>query len=90
MPRSMTSVAAIQACESAGSGARTVLAKACALDLHPREFAPGQCVRTGLAKATVLLAASDDAPVYTIIAARSFAEYLCRWLANAASPAAGE
>ena len=74
------------ALDIAGDDARTVLAKGCALDLDPREFGPGQCARTGLAKATVLLAVADDAAGYTVIVARSFADYLCRWLANAARP----
>ena len=70
----------------AGADARTVLAKGCALDLHSREFGPGQCARTGLARATVLLVVADAAPAYTIIAGRSFADYLCRWLAHASRP----
>ena len=69
-----------------GADARTVLAKGCTLDLHPREFGPGQCARTGLAKATVLLGALDRSPTYTIIVGSSFADYLCRWLAQAARP----
>ena len=69
-----------------GIDARTVLAKGCTLDLHPREFGPGQCARTSLAKATVLLAVADDAPTYTVIAGRSFSDYLCHWLAHAARP----
>ena len=69
-----------------GADARTVLAKGCTLDLHPREFGPGQCARTGLGKATVLLGALDDAPTFAIIAGRSFADYLCRWLAHASRP----
>ena len=67
-----------------GVDARTVLAKGCTLDLHPREFGPGQCARTGLAKATVLLGVLDNASSYTIIVPRSFSDYLCRWLAHAA------
>ena len=69
-----------------GDDARTVLAKGCTLDLHPREFGPGQCARTGLAKATVLLGALDRSPTYTIIVGSSFADHLCRWLAHAARP----
>ena len=69
-----------------GVDARTVLAKGCTLDLHPREFGPGQCARTGLAKATVLLGVPDNASTYTIIVSRSFSDYLCRWLAHAARP----
>ena len=69
-----------------GADARTVLAKGCPLDLHPREFAPGQCAQTGLGRAAVLLAAADDRPTYAIVVRRSFSDYLCRWLANAAQP----
>lgn len=69
-----------------GVDARTVLAKGCALDLHPREFAPGQCAQTGLGRAAVLLAASGDPSTYAIVVRRSFSDYLCRWLANAARP----
>ena len=69
-----------------GADARTVLAKGCPLDLHPREFAPGQCAQTGLGRASVLLAAADDRPAFAIVVRRSFADYLRRWLANAARP----
>lgn len=67
-----------------GVHARTVLAKGCALDLHPRKFAPGQCAQTGLGRAAVLLAAAGDPSTYAIVVRRSFSDYLCRWLANAA------
>lgn len=69
-----------------GVDARTVLAKGCTLDLHPREFGPGQCTRTSLAKAVVVLGVADDAPTYTVIVGRSSSDYLCRWLAHAARP----
>ena len=62
-----------------------MLAKGCTLDLHPREFGPGQCAQTGLGKAAVLLATSEP-DAWAIIIRRSFADYLCRWLANAARP----
>lgn len=68
-----------------GAEARTVLAKGCTLDLHPREFAPGQCAQTGLGRAAVLLAAGDPSTC-TIVVRRSFSDYLRRWLANAARP----
>lgn len=67
-----------------GMHARTVLAKGCALDLHPREFAPGQCAQTGLGRAAVLLAAAGDPSTYAIVVRRSLSDYLRRWLANAA------
>ena len=69
-----------------GIDARTVLAKGCTLDLHPREFGAGQCARTSLAKTTVVLGVADDAPTYTVIAGRSSSDYVCRWLAHAARP----
>ena len=68
-----------------GADARAVLAKGCTLDLHPREFAPGQCAQTGLGRATVLLAARDPSTC-TIVVRRSFSGYLRRWLENAARP----
>ena len=66
-----------------GAIARTVLAKGCTLDLHPREFAAGQCAQTGLGRAAVLLAA-DDPSTCTIVVRRSVSDYMRRWLANAA------
>lgn len=68
-----------------GAEARAVLAKGCALDLHPREFAPGQCAQTGLGRAAVLLAAVDPSS-YAIVVRRSFSDYVHRWLENAARP----
>ena len=69
-----------------GEDARTVLAKGCTLDLDSREFGPGQCARTDLGKANVLLAVADDAAGCMVVVARSFADYLCRWLAHSARP----
>lgn len=63
-----------------GAGAAERLAAGCALDLHPAAFAVGRCAQSGLAKAGVLLACIDPAPVYEIIVRRSFSEYLLRWL----------
>jgi len=68
-----------------GSNARPLLSKGCAIDLHPREFGPGACVSTHLAKAHVILhqTAYDedtDTPAYDIYVHRSFAEYLWAWL----------
>lgn len=69
-----------------GALARTVLAKGCPLDLHPRAFAPGQCAHTGLGRAAVLLAAAGDPSTFAIVVRRSFSDYVLRWLANAARP----
>lgn len=69
----------------AGPRARDVLMKGCSLDLHPRAFAPGQCAQTRLARCQVLLHQVDAAPAYDVYAQRSFADYVWRWLEDAAS-----
>lgn len=66
-----------------GPQCRELLAKGCTLDLHAREFAVGDCAQSGLAKANVLLALVDESPTFMIVVRRSFADYLCRWLAHA-------
>ena len=71
-----------------GAGARTLLAKGCALDLHKRAFALGDVAQTMLSKAAVILHQTvDDAeasgPVFDIYVSRSFADYLWSWLADA-------
>ncbi len=67
-----------------GPRARDVLWKGCTLDLHPRAFGPGQCAQTNLAKATVTIRQLDESPSYDISVRRSFADYLARWLTDAA------
>lgn len=69
----------------AGLRARDVLAHGCSLDLHPREFTPGRCTQTMLAKAQVVLQQLDDAPTYRVGVRASFADYLARWLLDAAT-----
>ncbi len=70
-----------------GSSARSVLAKGCALDLHPRAFAFGDVAQTTLAKAAIILhqaadETDDDGPAFDIYVARSFADYLWCWLTD--------
>jgi sarcosine oxidase subunit gamma len=67
-----------------GPRARDVLSKGCALDLHPRVFGPGHCAQTNLAKATAIIRQLDESPSYDIVVRRSFADYLARWLTDAA------
>jgi sarcosine oxidase subunit gamma len=57
--------------------------KGCSLDLHPREFGPGRCAQSTLAKAQIILHQLDDGPTYDLYVARSFAEYLWAWLEDA-------
>ncbi len=68
-----------------GPHARDVLTKGCPLDVHPREFAPGDCAQSTLAKALVILHQTDAAPAYDIYVERSFADYLWSWLEDAAA-----
>lgn len=66
-----------------GPRTREVLERGCTIDLHPREFAPGQCAQTLLAKAPALLV-PVDAESMDVVVRRSFADYLARWLLDAA------
>lgn len=71
-----------------GPRAADVLAKGCALDLHPTVFGPGRVAQTLVAQADVILhrveSDSADEPAFDIHVRRSFAEYLWQWLADAA------
>ncbi len=72
----------------AGPNARDVVNKGCALDLHPKSFAPGQCAQTLFVRADVLIhqTAHDKktgASTYEVQVRRSFADYLWRWLEDA-------
>lgn len=68
-----------------GARARDVLAKGCSLDLHPRQFRPGRCAQTLLARAGVLIHQTDPDPVYDIHVDRSYAQYLWTWFEDAAA-----
>ncbi len=68
----------------AGRHARDVLMKGCPLDLHSREFKPGGCAQSALAKALIILHQTGDAPAYDIYIERSMADYLWSWLEDAA------
>jgi sarcosine oxidase subunit gamma len=66
-----------------GRDAIELLSKGCTLDLHPDVFRAGDCAQSGLAKANILLGLVDEAPTFLIGVRRSFADYLCHWLAHA-------
>ena len=69
----------------AGPRARDLIAKGCPLDLHPHAFAgAGNCAQSHLAKAGITLHQVDDAPSFDLYTRRSFADYLWRWLEDAA------
>jgi sarcosine oxidase subunit gamma len=68
-----------------GARTRDVLAKGCALDLHPRSFRRGDSAQTTLGQAGVmLLALADSGDDYAVLVRSSFAGYLADWLADAA------
>ena len=66
-----------------GPDARSVLAKGCPLDFHPRVFGPGRCAQSRLARCQVLIHQTGDTPVFEIYVMRSFAEYAWTWLMDA-------
>ena len=67
--------------ELSGEGAADVLARGCALDLHPSVFPPGRCAQTLVARAQVILYRTDDA--FRLLVRPSFADYLRAWLRDA-------
>lgn len=71
-----------------GPQARTVLAKGCSIDLHPKHFGIGTAVQTTLGLAGVVLLALppgvDGHPEYLVLVRSSFAGYLATWLLDAA------
>lgn len=66
-----------------GENAAALLATDCPLDLHPRQFKPGQCAQTRLAKAGMTLSPLADESGFEVIIRRSFADYLLLWLREA-------
>ena len=69
----------------AGPRARDLIAKGCPLDLHPRVFGGvSHCAQSHLAKAAITLHQVNDTPAYDLYVRRSFADYLWRWLEDAA------
>ncbi len=69
----------------AGPKAREVIEKGCPLDLHPRAFGGvGHCAQSHLSKTAIILHQVGDAPAFDLYTRRSFADYLWRWLEDAA------
>lgn len=69
-----------------GENVRDVLAKGCTIDLHPNVFQAGHCAQTNLAKAIVLIGCTEDRDSFDLLVRRSFAEYVCLWIAQASQP----
>ncbi|MDE0419355.1 MAG: sarcosine oxidase, gamma subunit family protein [Gammaproteobacteria bacterium] len=70
--------------ELSGEDAGKVLQKSSPYDFDPRNFGVGRCVQTVFAKATALVAARE-ADAFDIVFRRSYADYLLRWLEDAAA-----
>jgi len=68
-----------------GDHARDVLAKGCALNLHPDKFAVGQCAQSTLAHIHIILQMRSDVPEFDVYVHRSFAESMWLWLEDAAA-----
>jgi heterotetrameric sarcosine oxidase gamma subunit len=69
----------------AGGRARDVLAKGCALDLHPGVFPAGSCAATSVVGLAAVLVAVDDAPTYDLHVARTYGQYVWEWICEAAA-----
>ena len=70
--------------ELSGPDVGKVLQKSSPYDFHLRNFPPGRCAQTVFAKSTALVAAKEGG-AFDIVFRRSYADYLMRWLADAAS-----
>jgi sarcosine oxidase subunit gamma len=71
--------------EISGAQAREALARGCPLDLHPRVFKTGQCAQSLFFKTAIVLAPTGDERM-DLVVRRSFADYFCRILLDAAAP----
>lgn len=66
-----------------GPAVAMVLKKSSVYDFHPDHFPVGRCVQTTFAKATALVSKTAD-DSFDLVIRRSFADYLFRWLIDAA------
>ena len=65
----------------AGAGARTLLQRGVAVDLHPDAFVPGDAASTSIAHINVLLWRLDDAPcAFAVAVSRSYEVSFRHWL----------
>ncbi|GLU31905.1 sarcosine oxidase subunit gamma [Trinickia caryophylli] len=73
--------------EASGDKVRDVLARGCPLDLHPAVLPLGRCVQSHYFKASIVLMPTAD-NTFEIVVRRSFADYFCRIMLDAAAPLA--
>jgi sarcosine oxidase subunit gamma len=68
-----------------GAHARDVLAKGCALDLHPRAFKTGDAAVTAISHIGVSLWQVDEEPAFDLAVPRSMAGSFWSWLASSSA-----
>lgn len=68
-----------------GAGARALLQRGVAIDLHPASFATGSAASTMIAHIGVILWQVDDEPSYDIATFRSYAGSFRHWLERTAA-----
>lgn len=68
--------------EIGGTEVRDLLAKGCALDLHPPLFPAGTATRTRFAGVAVVVRCTGDS-TFELILTQSYADFLMAWLADA-------
>lgn len=66
-----------------GYRARTLLAKGCTLDLHPRTFGSGRCAQSALAQILVLIEQRSADACFHVYADASHARHLDLWFDDA-------
>jgi sarcosine oxidase, subunit gamma len=66
-----------------GPEVRDLLAKGCALDLHPPLFPPGRSARTRFAGMPVIVHCTGTS-TFELVVTQSYADYLLAWLDDAA------
>lgn len=69
--------------EVAGKDARDLLARVCALDLHPSLFSVGDAARSLMVRIPLLIHMHDEAPTYRLFVDRSFSSYAADWIVDA-------
>ncbi len=67
-----------------GDQSREMLAKGCAIDLHPQQFPAGTCVQSSIAKINVILHRPRNDNGFMLYSARSYAGSFWYWLTAAA------
>ncbi len=71
--------------EIAGGKAGELIAKGCALDLHPRRFPAGACAAAGFAGMRTIVWRAPDRDGFDLFVGRSHAVSLWEWLIEAAT-----